>query len=793
MAEFQRMPTQEELQRILFMSQTQGRSVQDLINENLAKGSTVKSLPDNFFTTASAGAKRAGEYINRAGTAADVAKLFPGYQPETKVTIPTSFSVVPKVDPYSGQVMPTGIQTQQAPIGNVLQQIKPADVLGVSGAERAYGDIGAGKAPQPFDVIDTLGVGAAGMAGAKGLLGAARATKGLPVGMSIQDVTKSGLLATAPKSEIGFYSAVENAALASPRKTATGQAFLNDIMKGQDVRADEIKWMGLDDYLKDKKSITKQEVQDYIANNRVDVQEVRLGESVTEDPIGIAKRKAVFDKYEPEIQARYKEMDNPAYVLINRQTGKPIQEFVNNEEARKFYLSMSQEDKLSHSITPKNNSRELQDQINEIQNLRDAEADAAYVVPESLPTKFGKYTLPGGENYREILLTMPTSGSGGKRVRVYTSDGMSAIQVMNDAEIQKMAESGRRKFEVLDEINPQGTYQSSHFDQPNILAHLRVNDRVDADGKKMLLIEEVQSDWHQAGREKGYKTKQNLENWYNENKLENDPPFADLNSEQISTIERNRNAGMGGDKGVPDAPFKDTWYQLALKRAIQHAAENGYDRIGLTTGSQQAARFDLSKQLSRVSYQDGTLQGYDPSGALVMNKFVDPKDLSNYVGKELASKMVENAAKDSEIRKKISAARYNNAPESEINALRSQLDETKTDYSGLDLQVGGEGMKKYYDEIYPKFLDKYGKKWGAKVGETKIRTQSDKQAQEDLDLLEALGEDRSKFSGSGMARVRYIDITPEMKAGVSKGQPLFAAAPIGVTGGLLGTQQDQRK
>ena len=53
-------------------------------------------------------------------------------------------------------------------------------------------------------------------------------------------------------------------------------------------------------------------------------------------------------------------------------------------------------------------------------------------------------------------------------------------------------------------------YRSSHFDQPNILAHLRVNDRVDADGKKMLLIEEVQSDWHQAGRDKGYKTKQNL-------------------------------------------------------------------------------------------------------------------------------------------------------------------------------------------------------------------------------------------------------------------------------------------
>ena len=191
MAEFQRMPTQEELQKILYMGQMQGKTTQEIINENLAKGGTVKPLPENFFTTASAGAKRAGEYINKAGTAADVAKLFPGYQPETQVTIPTSFNVVPKMDPYSGQVMPTGIQTQQTPIGNVLQQIKPADMLGITGAERAYGDIGAGKASQPMDVVDTLGVGAVGMAGAKGLLGAAKATKGLPVGMSIQDVSKT--------------------------------------------------------------------------------------------------------------------------------------------------------------------------------------------------------------------------------------------------------------------------------------------------------------------------------------------------------------------------------------------------------------------------------------------------------------------------------------------------------------------------------------------------------------------------------------------------------------------------
>jgi hypothetical protein len=46
-------------------------------------------------------------------------------------------------------------------------------------------------------------------------------------------------------------------------------------------------------------------------------------------------------------------------------------------------------------------------------------------------------------------------------------------------------------------------YRSPHWDEPNVLAHVRFNDRV-TDGKKTLFIEEVQSDWHQAGKRKGY-------------------------------------------------------------------------------------------------------------------------------------------------------------------------------------------------------------------------------------------------------------------------------------------------
>ena len=47
-------------------------------------------------------------------------------------------------------------------------------------------------------------------------------------------------------------------------------------------------------------------------------------------------------------------------------------------------------------------------------------------------------------------------------------------------------------------------FRSSHWEEPNVLAHARVNDREIPGVGKSLHIEEIQSDWHQAGRKEGY-------------------------------------------------------------------------------------------------------------------------------------------------------------------------------------------------------------------------------------------------------------------------------------------------
>jgi hypothetical protein len=577
---------------------------------------------------------------------------------------------------------------------------------------------------------------------------------------------------------LGFYSAVEQQALNIPRKQGTGESFLNDLAKGQDVKKYEMETMGLSEFLRGRTNVTRQEVQDFIAGNRINVQERQLGGVITEDPIGIAKRKEIFDKYEPQMQAMMDEYSKfnkalddqtmlardkfaDAHARLNTQGYMPTA-----QDYEAYNLADAELKRIR--LLPRNMGA-FQQKINNLKDIRDAEANAAYVVPEVPSTKYDKFQLPGGENYREILLTlpekMPKTLPEGYSLQSMANGNFTLVNPDNIgtriyAKSKDAAmEEAIRRFTIKEE-----PYRSSHFNEPNILAHMRVNDRVDADGKKMLLIEEVQSDWHQAGRERGYATKENLEKWYNQNKLENDPSFADLNSEQRSVVERNRSAGMGGDS-VPDAPFKDTWHQLALKRALKEAVDKGYDRIGLTTGKQQIDRFSdqLRQNVDEINFNpigtqneisvNAKKNGQNTfSGTIKDGKFIDGsavgKTVEEVLGKTMAKQIAEK--KDGVIK-------------------------------GDDLTIGGEGMKKYYDEIYPAFLEKQGKKYGAKVGETKLTGtgSKDELAQKVYGVGETYknlpSEQKRKIDQMFMekgAPVRYLDITPEMRKAIKEGQPI---------------------
>lgn len=661
--------------------------------------------------------------INRGGDERALDAFLRGMAQET--ILPTSDEVSKWLDKNIGPVVPAG--------ANMSPEMIKARQAGANAGEFA-GQLVA----DPFAAV---GAGKALVKGAKAL------PKNLPVGMSTEAVGGlEGVLqpakATAPASDIGFFSAVEQAALNIKRNSGTGQAMLNEITKGENVKADEIKWIGLDEFLKGKKNVTKQEVQDFIAANKVDVQEVTLGD---------VKSSAVNKEQSAA---------NNLASLINGNDGSSIriqgtQGNVFSDEAL-YYLQ-------DGTATPNQFPPELQEAAD-----RYLKAYKESQTASNTPSKFDKWQLPGGENYREILLTMPNNEDAAQAYsrQLYEKYGTPNFRSqLTPEEMQK-----------LDSMNQE--FKSSHWDEKNVLAHIRVNDRVDADGKKMLLVEEVQSDWHQAGRDKGYKgnpTKEKIEAGKEQAKS------LGYGEEQIASMSNEQLARFVSGNAVPDAPMKDTWYQLALKRVLKYAADNGYERVGLTTGKQQAERFDLSKQVDEIAVPMVNADGgrsvrIDPTEGSSIKLMVDKdgvvtgygagstqfsgKKLNEVIGKEMADKVMKA--------------------------------EADAKFSGLDLQVGGEGMKKYYDEIYPQFLSKYGKKWNAKVGETSINIGKD--TVEPGISAPGIGvEFPAKTIPAKKEPVRYIDITPEMRQSVSKGQPLFSATGLatGAGAGTMATSQQE--
>lgn len=566
--------------------------------------------------------------------------------------------------------------------GKVLEDMS----YGFMPVEGAGGFISGTTRIKPDEALELLNlapvVGAAakvgGKAVVKGATKAVEATKGLPVGMSIKEVGQG-------VDELGFYSAAKQAVDSIQQPKGTGEQFLKQIEKTPGVKPEEIKWTGLDDFLKSKKTVTKQEVSEYLATNRVEVKEVQLRDPTPDDVRAL--------------------MDDEAGQGM---TYDEAFDYLKNDEGM---------------------------------------------------TKFSKYTLPGGENYREVLLTLPSKTldrNSPEMIEAATQAyGANALSRLSDAQWEL----------VSNRVQSSPQFKSSHFDEPNILAHLRVNDRVDADGKKVLFVEEVQSDWHQAGRKKGYASAEKPYEVFDPKDGNVIATFKTEKEAKAYADELGPNVDYAKSEGVPNAPFKTTWHELAMKRAIQLAAEGGYDRVAFTTGKTQAERYDLSKEIDSIRWShspDGTygINALRDTDSVISKNKLSIEQVEELVGKDIAKK-VEIGAKDSF-----------------AGAIQ-----------GVDLQVGGEGMKGFYDNIVPKFLDKYAKKWDAKTGMTKIRVATDKQAAEDAQLLNELGV--SKDGPNAMAQVHYIDITPKMKESVvTQGQPLFA---IGAGGAGAAATQEENK
>jgi hypothetical protein len=144
-----------------------------------------------------------------------------------------------------------------------------------------------------------------------------------------------------------------------------------------------------------------------------------------------------------------------------------------------------------------------------------------------------------------------------------------------------------------------------------------VSDRTGPSGEKVLHSEEIQSDLHQQGRKYGYKTNdfdRQIDELKAKHSAEQSLPERMKLMEQIQDMENKQSLG------APDAPFKANWHELVMKRLLDDAARNGYDRVLITPGAEQAKRYP-DKNKTPEELLRGFAGFYDEKLPLYLNKY----------------------------------------------------------------------------------------------------------------------------------------------------------------------------
>lgn len=572
----------------------------------------------------------------------------------------------------------------------------------------------------------------------------------------------------------GLYSAVDEAAKALTRGKGTGKEFMIEVLKKPGVKPTEIKERGLQK-IEAMPKMTKEEFLKKLEENPAP----KLTETgYAEDPSQVAFSEAYY-----------------------KTVG---------------HLPKDQQMKAWFAIPEKEKNR----------IIAKAEANSPY----EEGTKYEKWSLPGGANYREILLKLPANKSKNMG-RVMELEAKQRRGVLTEAEDNELM-----KLQIQAKNSPE--YQSSHWENdPNVLAHIRVSDREGPNGEQILHVEEIQSDWHQAGRKKGYREKYEPKikqvtgetmtvsdliakygdegkKWLdNQNAINEDLklPFLSesspvnvlyhdgvphivsdaskkpldemVKSNQAAVAKMQREAEMmhshnQKDK-VPDAPFKKNWHELAMKRVLNYAAEHGYDKVAITPGAEQASRYDLSKQVDAISWnptsENRNLLTIDTGDRKITASY-DPAtgtfpefESGNFGGKTLDDVVGKEMAE-------------------------RILSEKSGNLSGEGLSIGGEGMKGFYDKIVPDYLNTYGKKYGVQVQMEGLPVKIGDDLNFPVEASEAAGLP-SHVPGE-TRNLHSFDITPEMRQDImGKGLPLYQQIGIpagGAAAGAEALQQDEQ-
>jgi hypothetical protein len=511
--------------------------------------------------------------------------------------------------------------------------------------------------------------------------------------------------ATPPTDQMGFYSPAEKAVMGLPQDKGTASQMLAQITKTQGVKPVELRATGLEDYLKGKGNapVTKQEIQDFLTNNRVQVDEVVLGKGQTLSPEA--------KKLSGEALSRMEEVDDKLasyFEGVEEVAGQdPYSAFIMLRSSIGRRAAKGDQEALDE-LNAFNLPPEIKDLVLEFGRNKNEYIKYTSQARKMEKPKFDGYNTSGGTNAREIYLTLP-----GEQMPSSSPPSVNAQGVL---------------VKPMYATQPKFTAPPQHSVSPeadtNRLAHIFLDERKDAKGNNVLFVQEMQSDWAQIGKKKGFQTKTtpyddpeykaararatDLLNEFNRNNA--NPVRQQEIRPLLDEARRVEQSFEDSRQRLPAAPFvtnTEDWVNLALKRVIKEAVDNDIDTVAFIKGGQAADKYSLRTFVDYISADRGFATGDDlyvsitpkdslsphafyvgpdgiikePISADVRSKFLG-EPLSKVIGKETAEKLLSTKIGESQV-------------------LRDE-----------GLTLGGKGMEGFYDNILPKTAEKLLKKLG---------------------------------------------------------------------------------
>lgn len=603
----------------------------------------------------------------------------------------------------------------------------------------------------------------------------------------------------------GFYSNAEHAVCKIRQEKARPEQWLAMIQKNGGIKAAEDKWTGLSEWLRNSsaKSLTKTEVLDYIGEHKLRLKEDFYNAVETlPDFIGIREK---FRRRADELLSLtcLDGMTKPdghyqlAYDELVEEYGCEFEEafgwegsnlYVKDEwtAGRFFDINVINETRMRYTTSGMDDYHEIAFYFNDIEPWNEDDEIHFGEVGDGRCVawiRFGEKTverMPTVQEKWELRKAWPGPEAWVCRRNSGTDKYIYTTGQWNFPHEKAMITETGKGFSLSNMISGRSSMHDTLEEAVDEYVSQQVNKKI---SYKMLVIDEIQSNRHQKSHEKGYRVdaeyQEALDEYGHIGKTYNNfieavekkygkkwidgSIWEAMSPEEQEQYDFLKKQFCMKDKAVqemedrpPIAPLEKNWHEVCLKRMLRYAAEQGFDRVAWITGEKQAQRYEIGTYISDLkswpirndiaydSLEKDRIEGYeviicttsademkikaDREGIVYwsgVERFLD-KRLADVIGKTLADKIL-----NTDTRMSLSS--------SEVNYM---------------MEIGG--MRTFYNEILPQFMNRYAKQWGVQTRLADI---------------------------PHIGPMYVVDITPAMKQSVMQGQPLFM---FGKEGRVLG-------